>query len=492
MSSQDGPVAWREILNRKYASRLATMIMAIWLHAANSNLTATTLPSAVDDIGGLNLMSWAFALYLAGSIAAGASSSLLVNRHGIRNTMIRFALLYMAGCCVCAAAPTMLVLLGGRVMQGLGGGGLVALVYIAQDRFFPNRFVPRIVAILSMAWMISSFIGPTLGGAFATWGLWRYAYWTFAFQALILVFAVHHLLGLETSRIRFEDERIPIVRLLFLGGAIVLVSLAGSEYHPLWSGIFIASGGVLFVLFVLRDRRARSDRMLPLEATRPGHAVCAGILATFLLAMSIMSFVVYAPLILIRLYELTPFTAGLFVLIESLAWGTAAILFSRTPPARESTLIRTGCVLVFFGLAGLGFALANGPLWLLVVFLIINNGGFGMMWGFIIRRIVNAAPDHEKDRTASTIPITQQAGFAIGAALAGLIANGLGLTDQADAESMRVIAFWLFAGFLPVAFIGVVSGFRLTAPSGVNQISRPDQSNRNKSVSWDKRNNSRS
>jgi MFS family permease len=87
-------VRWSEILTREYASKLATLCLAIWLHAANSMLTATTMPSAIEEVGGLNLISWTFALYLMGSITAGASVSLLVVKFGLRSTMIRAALVY--------------------------------------------------------------------------------------------------------------------------------------------------------------------------------------------------------------------------------------------------------------------------------------------------------------------------------------------------------------------------------------------------------------
>ena len=86
------------------------------------------------------------------------------------------------------------VLLVGRVLQGLGGGGLIALVYVSQDRFFPNHLVPRTIALLSSVWMVASFSGPVIGGAFATVGEWRMAYWAFAAQGLLLLPAVHFLL----------------------------------------------------------------------------------------------------------------------------------------------------------------------------------------------------------------------------------------------------------------------------------------------------------
>ncbi len=46
-------VSWRALLNRQYLPKLATMALALWLHASNSMLTATIMPSAVDEIGGL-------------------------------------------------------------------------------------------------------------------------------------------------------------------------------------------------------------------------------------------------------------------------------------------------------------------------------------------------------------------------------------------------------------------------------------------------------
>ncbi len=453
-------VLWSEILTREYASKLATLVLAVWLHAANSMLTATTMPSAVEEVGGLNLISWTFALYLMGSITAGASVSLLVSKHGLRSTMIRAALIYGIGCVVCALAPSMPVILVGRTLQGLGGGGLVALVYISQDRFFPNRFVPKIVACISTVWMISAFCGPMIGGAFATWGLWRYAYWVFALQALLLMLAIRILLANENEELNFNSERIPMVRLLFLAGSILMVSMAGAEFDPVFSPLLVMLGGLSLLFFVFRDKAATSARMLPLDITNLSHTICNGVLTTLLLCLCIMTFVVYGPLILIKLYGMTPFEAGAVVMLETLAWGTAAITFSGTSPGHEARLIRGGSALVVIGLVGMAFVLPRGPIWAIALTVIISNVGFGMMWGFIIKHIIGAASADEKDRAASLLPITQQTGFALGAALAGLVANSLGVSEDISDEGMRTVAFWLFAGFVPIALLGNWTAWR--------------------------------
>ena len=78
-------VGWSDLLNGEYASKVAMLVLAVWLHASNSLLTATTMPSAAAEIGGISLLHWTFSLYLAASIVAGASISLLVPRCGMRN-----------------------------------------------------------------------------------------------------------------------------------------------------------------------------------------------------------------------------------------------------------------------------------------------------------------------------------------------------------------------------------------------------------------------
>jgi MFS family permease len=460
MNSETAAVAWHELVNREYLPKLATLCMALWLHASNSMMTATTMPSAVDEIGGLNLISWTFALYLAGSITAAASMSIVVGRIGLRKAMMRAALVYTFGCVVVALAPTMPVLLVGRVFQGLGGGSLIALVYVSQDRFFPNRLVPKVIALLSMVWMLAAFSGPAIGGAFATWGVWRMAFWAFAIQGVLLIPAIHFLLQDGERELESSTDRIPIFRILLLCSAILLFSMSGAYFHIWASPLMILTGCIAVVFFVRRDRRAEQGRIMPLEATRFNHPIANGLATTFLLSLCIMSFLVYGPFLLIELYGMSPLEAGFVVLVESLAWGSAAIVMSGTRAEQEPLLIRCGSAMVIFGLVAIGLCLSNNYLLGVIAAIVFLNAGMGMMWGYIIKRVSGAAPAGEKDRTSSLLPITQQSGFALGAALSGLIANSLGLESASESEQLQQIAYWLFIGFVPVAILGNLMAWR--------------------------------
>ncbi len=97
-----------------------------------------------------------------------------------------------------------------------------------------------------------------------------------------------------------------------------------------------------------------------------------------------------------------------------------------------------------------------------------------MMWGFIIKRIIAAATAEDKDRTSSLLPITQQTGFALGAALSGLIANFLGIDEVPDLletrlQDLREVSFWLFAGFVPLACLGNVMVWRFVSERVANR-----------------------
>ena len=139
-------VNWGELLTRRHALSLSIVCLGVWLHAADSLLVATMMPAIVADIGGANLMSWTVALYEIGTIVAGAAGGLLSVRYGLRIPMALAAGTFAFGCITSALAPEMWVLLAGRLIQGLGGGGLMALSFISIGLLFRRRFSTRATA----------------------------------------------------------------------------------------------------------------------------------------------------------------------------------------------------------------------------------------------------------------------------------------------------------------------------------------------------------
>ncbi len=163
---------------------VTVLCLGVWLHAADSLLAATVMPSAVAEIGGLAFIYWTVALYQLGSILAGAITGIVAARLGLRLAMTVAALIYAAGCVISALAPDMAAMLLGRLLQGWGGGLMVALSHVGVTQLFPRARWPGLLAVISAVWGVSALLGPLIGGGFATAGLWRGAFWAFGAQAL--------------------------------------------------------------------------------------------------------------------------------------------------------------------------------------------------------------------------------------------------------------------------------------------------------------------
>ena len=175
-----------------------------------------------------------------------------------------------------------------------------------------------------------------------------------------------------------------------------------------------------------------------------------------------MSFTVYGPILLIRLYDLTPLKAGFVVVTESLGWSAGAFFLSGLAPAQESRLIRLGSAMLLASIATQAWFVPHGPLWLVVVSAFFGHAGFGMIWGYVVKIVIANAGREDRDRAGALLPSTQQTAFAFGAALSGVIANGLGFEQMTRPEEFRTAAFWVFAGFVPPALLGCLIAWRFS------------------------------
>ncbi len=454
--------SWKESLSGDVGIRIGILCFGTWLHAANSMLAATTLPSAIREIGGGHLIAWAFALYLLGSILAGAGAGLLARRFDVRFGMILAAGFYALGCVICAMAPDMTILLGGRLMQGIGGGFLLALTFVSLHRWFDADILPKIMALLSAVWSASAFCGPLVGGTFSMFGLWRYAFWVFAAQAILFVVLAKIFMPSEVRVDQNSRTEFPALRLLLLSISILSVAWAGAEIDRYMSPALCILATILIWYVFRLDAKNPQNRMFPSRPMSFGSPVGAGLAFALWSSFATMSLLVFGPTLLETLHGLTPLTAGYLVALESIAWGTAAVIVAGRPESAEKRLIRIGASLVTVGIAGFALAMPSGPVWALVLCALISGAGFGMMWAFVVKRVVTNALSQEKDVASSALPTMKQIGLAFGAAAAGIVANTAGFADGVTVETARIAAFWLFAAFLPFALWSNIAAWKLS------------------------------
>jgi MFS family permease len=98
----------------------------------------------------------------------------------------------------------------------------------------------------------------------------------------------------------------------------------------------------------------------------------------------------------------------------------------------------------------------------LLPWVVLLGAGFGMCWAFVMRRVVESVPESERERAAASLPTIQLLGYALGAALSGIVANLSGLAADVSRGAIELAAFWVFAASLPLAALGVAAAWRLS------------------------------
>ncbi len=453
--------SWREIFQPQYRTSLALTCFGIWLHASDSLIVATMMPSIVKEIRGEEFLSWTLSLYEIGSIVAGAAGAQLTMRNGLRLSMFFASLLFALGCMVSALAPDMIVVLIGRLLQGLGGGALLSMSYISVNLLFPARLSARVIAALSALWGTAAFTGPLIGGIFAEYDAWRFGFLFFALKALILavwIFLSGH--ASQSSGNELAGHRFPMRRLLVLSSSIIFISLAGINTQSWQIFLLIFSGSVCLFLFFHLDNRESANRLFPhntLSLKQPIGSMLTGLM---LLSASTVAIAIYGPLLMTGLHNVSALTAGYVLAAGAIGWAAAAIIFSGSPEKYDPVFIITGAILITLSSIGMLYSIPNGPVWLIALFETIQGAGFGMAWTFILRKATAMAPTEEAERIASAMPTIQRMGFALGAAFIGIIANTAGLDINSDKIEMSFVAQAIFSVCIPAAFLGLYGIYR--------------------------------
>jgi MFS family permease len=169
-------VSWSRLFARPYGAYLATFSLGSALYAFAAFLVSSCMPSAVQELGHLTLMSWGFTFYLIAAIVAGILASPLKWRIGTGAALQCAGAAYLVGSLACGLAPNIWTLLGGRVLQGLGEGTVSGITYILIPEVFPPLMIPAIFGIEATIWAAGSLAGPIIGGFLTQAISWRAAF----------------------------------------------------------------------------------------------------------------------------------------------------------------------------------------------------------------------------------------------------------------------------------------------------------------------------
>lgn len=452
--------SWRELLGPKHLGASTVLAGGVAIYATNEFLTVSLLPSAVADIGGQRLYAWVTTVYLVASVITATMVNPVLVRLGPRWSYLTALAVLGAGSVVCALAPTMPVLLIGRTVQGAAGGLVAGLGYAVINAALPQSLWIKASALVSAMWGVGILAGPAMGGLFAQFGTWRWAFGSLAILTVAMMVLVPVALpgrsAEEAAKATDTGLRIPVWSLLSLGSAAFAVSVAGLPRNPAVTAGLLVLGAILVGFFLVIDRRAKVS-VLPPTAFRPGPLKWIYLTLGLLMAATMVD--MYVPLFGQRLAHLEPVVAGFLGVTVSIGWTTGELVSASLK--KKSWTVRAVAMAPLVMATGLGLAALSQfddtPVWAIVMWgvaLAIAGTGVGMAWPHLSAWAMGGVDDPAEGGTAAAaISTVQLICGAFGAGLAGVVVN---MTDHGDATAAR----WLFGVFAVLVAVGGVSSYR--------------------------------
>lgn len=437
--------SWAELFGGGGLVVVSVLAGGILLYAMNIYFTAALMPSIVSDIGGMQYYAWATTGFVTAAIVASMFVNRLLGDLGAAAAYTIGFLGFGVGAVLSALSPTMELLVAGRVVQGFGGGLLTGLGYAVIRIALPERLWRRATGLVSAMFGIGALLGPTLGGLFAQFGTWRWAFCAIAVSAVLLTVLTRHALR-GTAIGTGQGAPFPVLSLLSLILASVAISL--SSIVPVgWPTLaMVCAGAALLAIFVLVERRA-ANTVFPASTYRHRNPL-KWIYLTVAMLCAGATIENFIPLFGQELGGLDPLLAGLFGAVLSMGWTVAQLAIVSIENRKVHRLaVRAGPLLLFFGLIAYGLLQEASATPLLLaawtIALFIAGAGIGIAFPLLQVAVMSSAADPvEGGKAAAAISTTELGAFAIASAFSGtFVALGGGST----VDAARYLSFGLAA-----------------------------------------------
>ena len=303
-------------------------MVVIFLFAIDATIVSTSMPTIVAKLGGLELYSWVFSIYMLSSALTTPIFGKLADLYSKRRLMLAGIAIFFLGSILCGAAQSMEMMIAARAIQGLGGGAIYALAFIVVGILYPAEQRAKMQGIISGIWGLASILGPLGGGIIVENWNWRWVF--FVNIPLIGVATALIIVGLKEEDAERHKHALDVTGTgtLLVGLLLIFYALAQSAHahHPLnteTAGI-IAAGLAVLVLFLLIERRA-PEPIIPLHLFRIRLYRSATAVAT-LCAMGVFGAISYLPLYLQGVLGMTAWGTGVVILVLSMGWTMGSLV----------------------------------------------------------------------------------------------------------------------------------------------------------------------
>ena len=421
---------------------LAGLLTGMFLVALNQTIVATALPTIAGELGGLDLIAWIVTAYLLAATAATPLFGRLSDLHGRRRVFQAAILVFLLGSVLSGAALNMPMLIGARAVQGIGGGGVMALTMTIIGDLLSPRERGRYQGYLGAVFGVASVTGPLLGGFIVDHLDWRWVFLVNVPVGIVALVATSRVLTLPHRRVEQRLDLLGAALLVAGVVALLLVTAWGGTEHPWSSPVIILlglGGGTLSLLFVLRQRSAAQPIIPPrLFRSRTFSLVAA---AGFMVGATMFGSIVFLPVFFQLVTGASATEAGLLLtplmggfIVTSMVSGR---LITRTGRYRAHPIAGTALMAVALTLMSTMDTATSRPQ--AAAFTALMGVGLGLVMQNLVLIAQNDVPAADLGAATATVGFSRTLGGSIGTAVLGAVLTA-GLLARLDGVRVDGVA----------------------------------------------------
>ncbi|WP_262284972.1 MFS transporter [Micromonospora sp. MA102] len=392
-------------------------VALVSLLAFEALAVGTAMPTVARTLDGLGLYALAFGGPFASGVVAMVASGIWCDARGPRPAMWHGVAWFVAGLVVAGAAPTMEVLVVGRVVQGFGSGLLSVALYVIVGQAYPEELRRRVFAAFAAAWVVPSLVGPAVAGLIVEHLGWRWVFLAVPAVAVPAVLLVQPGLRALGAAVPARPPAGALARIGWACGAgasAALLHYGGQQRGALAAGLI---GAALVGLLVC------VPRLLPAGFLRAARGLPTVIGLRGLASAAFAGAEVVIPLMLSRERGFSPTAAGLVLTVGALSWSVGSWIQGRiAAPRSAATLPRIGLACIAAGTAGVTLALLPAvPVAPAVFAWAVAGLGMGLLYPSLSVLTLDLSAPAEQGRNSSALQLGDSLSAATVLALTGAV-----------------------------------------------------------------------
>jgi len=412
--------------HREVLEAMSGLLLAMFVAILSSTVVSTALPRIIGDLGGSqSAYTWVVtSTLLALTVTTpiwGKLSDLFDRKLLVQTGLV----LYVGGSVLAGLSQTTGFLIACRVVQGIGVGGLTALVQVILSDLVSPRERGRYAGYLGAVFGVGTVAGPLIGGVVTDSLGWRWCFYIgvpFAIAAFVVLQKTLHL-----PRRRRREAKIDYLGATLIAGGVsallIWVSLAGQQYDWLsWQTAVLVIGGIGLLLAAVLTMRRASEPLIPLRLFA-NRSVVLAVIASVAVGIAMFGTTVFLSQYMQVARGKSPTESGLLTIpmVTGLFLASTFIgrLVSRT--GRYKRLLLIGAALLTVGLGLMGTLDETTSLVELGAFMFVMGAGVGMLMQNLVLVVQNTVRFEDIGAGSSLVAFFRSLGGAIGVSVLGAL-----------------------------------------------------------------------